>query len=84
MINLTPEKITTASVFPSSNIIGAENLLFTVNYINKNYFEPDQQIWVKFPFWNPKANNPQHMIRIVNPKCNGLRTIKTQLTCYYD
>lgn len=84
MDNLTPERLNVASLTPGSIIIGASQILINVEFTTQNVLDPDQQIWVTFPYWNPKSSNPQHMIRKINPNCAGLKSIKAVPTCLYD
>lgn len=84
MVNLEPEQMTIASISPSSFVIGAKSLLLTVRFRNLNKIETDQQIWVRFPFWNPRSTTPLHMITTVTPICRGITILKTVLTCRYD
>lgn len=60
--NLTPNLITTANLMPSSDVIGANGLTFTVSFTTNNVFLPTDMIWLQLPFWNPLSNSPLHMI----------------------
>jgi hypothetical protein len=82
--NLSPEKIAFALLQTGSKVIGASNIIFTVSFKIKNLFIVGNQIWVTFPYWNPRSNNPKHMIATPNPTCVGITNLKNGLNCYYD
>jgi hypothetical protein len=67
--NLSPNLIKQANLMPSSDVIGANGLTFTVSFTTNNVFLPTDMIWVQFPFWNPLSNSPLHMIQSAMPLC---------------
>ncbi len=80
--NLSPERITFASLSPSSMVIGESGLTFTVSFKTKNTFKPEHQIWLTVPFWNPRSTSPRHMLASTAPNCKGLTpSLKSTLNC---
>lgn len=65
-------------------MIGASGQTLTVQFQIINIFEPDNQIWVYFPYWNPRSPTPLHMIASNNPTCFGVAVLLSNLPCIYD
>lgn len=54
MTNLTPKRITTTVIGPtSSQIVGATDVIFTVTFTTMNIFLTSYQIWFLIPLWDP-------------------------------
>eukprot|EP00347_Sterkiella_histriomuscorum_P022324 403330882 len=89
-LTATADSLLNASIDSSTQRVGDTGQELTVNFKTKNVIPINGKIFVKFPYWNPDAQNTQYTLQSYlqlttsTAQCEGLVNIAFNPTCNFD
>jgi hypothetical protein len=73
--------MTTASITPSSNVIGNTGTTLTFTFTPKNLVKASSFIVIVFPL---RCCSNVHMLEVTTPICTGTQVLNSNLNCVYS
>jgi hypothetical protein len=81
LANLLPDNMLSASMTPSSNVIGNPGTTLTFTFTTKNILKTGGSVVVLFPL---RCCSSVQMVEVTNPTCIGVQTLNSNLNCAYS